>query len=204
MIKGGVTYRLVTDHLGSVRLVVDASTGAVAQRKDYNEFGEVALDTNPGFQPFGFAGGLYDPDTGLVRFGARDYDPEIGRWTAKDPLLFDGGDSNLYAYAMGDPINRVDPTGRYAQVLVLVGAEIIAKALFAAGVVGLCILMASSLDDDLIDVFPPMWPENDNECKYAREVVVGVDKTCYYICRLGMRKIEVHAVWPCPRDAPLE
>lgn len=37
------------------------------------------LDTKPGFQPFGFAGGLYDRDTRLVPFGARDYDPETGR-----------------------------------------------------------------------------------------------------------------------------
>ena len=35
-------------------------------------------DTNPGFQPFGFAGGMYDAATGLVRFGARDYDAETG------------------------------------------------------------------------------------------------------------------------------
>jgi len=35
--------------------------------------------TSTGFQPFGFAGGLYDRDTNLVRFGARDYDPETGR-----------------------------------------------------------------------------------------------------------------------------
>ena len=35
---------------------------------------------------FGFAGGIYDPDTELVRFGARDYDPRVGRWTTKDPI----------------------------------------------------------------------------------------------------------------------
>jgi uncharacterized protein RhaS with RHS repeats len=72
MVKGGVTYRILSDHLGSVRLVVDTSTGAVAQRIDYDEFGRVLLDTNPGFQPFGFAGGVDDRDAGLVRFGARD------------------------------------------------------------------------------------------------------------------------------------
>jgi len=43
------------------------------QRLDYDEFGRVLLDTNPGFVPFGYAGGLYDADTGLVRFGSRDY-----------------------------------------------------------------------------------------------------------------------------------
>jgi len=69
------------------------------------------LDTNPGFQPFGFAGGLYDPQTGLVRFGVRDYDPETGRWTAKDPIGFDGGDTNLYGYVVNDPVNLFDPLG---------------------------------------------------------------------------------------------
>lgn len=112
MVRGGVTYRFVTDLRGSVRLVVDAATGALAQRIDYDAFGRVLQDTNPGFQPFGFAGGLYDPDTGLVRFGARDYDPETGRWTARDPLGFGGGDTNLYAYVGSDPVNYIDPTGR--------------------------------------------------------------------------------------------
>ena len=59
-------------------------------------------DSNPGFQPFGFAGGLYDPDTGLVRFGARDYDPVTGRWTATDPISFAGGQANLYGYVIND------------------------------------------------------------------------------------------------------
>lgn len=70
MINGGVTYRIVTDHLGSVRLVVNTSTGAIAQRIDYDAFGRVTQDSDPGFQPFGFAGGIHDGHTGLVRFGA--------------------------------------------------------------------------------------------------------------------------------------
>src|SRR5690606_23135875 len=86
MIRGGTTYRLVADHVGSVRLVVDTASGGVVQRLDYDSFGRVLSDTNPGFQPFGFAGGFYDADTQLVRFGARDYDPEVGRFTTRDPL----------------------------------------------------------------------------------------------------------------------
>jgi RHS repeat-associated protein len=61
--------------------------------------------------PFGFAGGLYDSDTGLVHFGARDYDPEIGRWISKDPIRFDGGQANIYVYVGNDPINSRDPKG---------------------------------------------------------------------------------------------
>jgi len=63
------------------------------------------FDTNPGFQPFGFASGLYDLHTGLVHFGVRDYDPETGCWTAKDPIRFDGEDANLYGYVTNDPVN---------------------------------------------------------------------------------------------------
>jgi uncharacterized protein RhaS with RHS repeats len=46
-----------------------------------------------------------------VRFGARDYDAETGRWTAKDPIGFAGGDSNLYGYVMSDPVNWIDADG---------------------------------------------------------------------------------------------
>ncbi len=53
MIKAGSTYRLITDHLGSVRLVVSVETGEIVQRLDYDTWGNVLLDTNPGFQPFG-------------------------------------------------------------------------------------------------------------------------------------------------------
>jgi RHS repeat-associated protein len=111
MERGGVRYRFITDHLGSVRLVVNAVSGAVAQRIDYDAWGKVVADSNPGFQPFGFGGGLYDALTGLVRFGARDYDADTGRWTAKDAQLFGGRDTNLYAYVGNDPINGLDPTG---------------------------------------------------------------------------------------------
>ncbi|MFP5385358.1 MAG: RHS repeat domain-containing protein [Bacteriovoracia bacterium] len=112
---GAVTYRLIKDHLGSPRLVVNASDGTISQRMDYNEWGEVLLDTNPGFQGFGFAGGLYDLDTKLVKFGARDYDGKIGRWLSKDPIRFNGGDTNLYGYVLNDPVNSLDPKGTVSQ-----------------------------------------------------------------------------------------
>jgi RHS repeat-associated protein len=111
LVRDGVIYRIITDHLGSPRFVISTADGSIAQQMDYDAFGNVTLDTNPGFQPFGFEGGLYDRDAGLVRLGARDYDPHTGRWTAKDPILFAGGDTNLYGYCLGDPINLVDPFG---------------------------------------------------------------------------------------------
>jgi RHS repeat-associated protein len=111
VIKGSTSYRVVADHLGSPRLVVNTSTGAIVQRMEHDEWGEVMTNTAAGFTPFGFAVGMYDEDTGLVRFGARDYDPESGRWTANDPIRFGGGQANLFTYVMADPVNAVDPLG---------------------------------------------------------------------------------------------
>jgi RHS repeat-associated protein len=86
--------------------------GAVLKRVDYDSFGNILADSNPSFTvSFGFAGGLHDPATGLVRFGFRDYDPDVGRWTAKDPILFAGSDTDLFGYCLNDPINFVDPEG---------------------------------------------------------------------------------------------
>jgi RHS repeat-associated protein len=111
MVKGGVEYRIIQDHRGSPRLVVDSNKGLVVEQIDYDVYGNVLTDTNPGFQPFGLGGGLYDQDTKLVHFGARDYEPSTGRWTSKDPLRFSSGDTNLYAYVLNDPVNLVDPEG---------------------------------------------------------------------------------------------
>jgi RHS repeat-associated protein len=66
---------------------------------------------NSGFQPFGFAGGLYEPATQLVRCGVRDYDLETRWWTAQDPILFESGDTNPYGSVLQDPIHLVDPSG---------------------------------------------------------------------------------------------
>jgi len=86
ILKNDTTYRVITNHLGSVKLIVNAATGEIVQNIDYDEFGNISSLLNENeFTDFAFAGGIYDADTKLVRFGARDYNPEIGRWTAKDP-----------------------------------------------------------------------------------------------------------------------
>ena len=132
MVKDGMTYRFILDHLGSPRLIIKTTDGTIAQKIEYDEFGRVLSDSQPGFQPFGFAGGLYDPDTGLVRFGLRDYDAEVGRWITKDPAGLVGG-MNLYVYANNNPMNFIDATG------LLAGAAVgfqVAQAARALGPVG--------------------------------------------------------------------
>lgn len=165
MVKSGVTYRLISDHLGSVRLVVNTETSTVAQRLDYDAFGRTVLDTHPGFQPFGFAGGLYDPLTGFVRFGARDYDPQVGRWTAKDPILFRGRSANLYAYAFVDPVNFADPNGENPLVLALPAAGVAVAAdgpLPVGDIIAAGILIGAGIDlifgDDDAALEPPGAP----------------------------------------------
>ncbi|MCC5859763.1 MAG: DUF1566 domain-containing protein [Ectothiorhodospiraceae bacterium] len=110
--QDGATYYLLSDHLGSPRIITDAQ-GAVVRAMDYDAYGNIIRDSNPDFTiPFGFAGGLHDPDTGLIRFGYRDYDPDTGRWTARDPIGFAGGDTNLYGYVLNDPVNWIDLDGQ--------------------------------------------------------------------------------------------
>jgi RHS repeat-associated protein len=118
--QNSTTYYINSDHLGSPRTITDES-GSVIKALDYDSFGNVISDSNEGFEiPFGFAGGLKDSDTQLLRFGYRDYDPQIGRWTARDPIGFAGGDTNLYGYVASDPVNWIDPDGKNGLAIGLV------------------------------------------------------------------------------------
>jgi len=113
MTKSGSKYYLTYDQVGSLRVIADAP-GNVVKRIDYDSFGNIIDDTDLTFRvPFGFAGGLHDQDTGLVRFGYRDYDPDTGRWTAKDPIFFRGGDTDFYGYCLNNPINLIDSNGLF-------------------------------------------------------------------------------------------
>ncbi len=107
----GRRFYLHYDQVGSLRAVTDAD-GNIVKEIVYDSFGNIVTDTDPDFRvPFGFAGGLYDPDTKLTHFGYREYDAYTGKWTSKDPILFEGGDSNFYGYVLNDPVNLVDPSG---------------------------------------------------------------------------------------------
>jgi RHS repeat-associated protein len=119
MDRDGTRYYIATDQVGTPRLVSDAS-GSVVKRMTFDSWGVQIEDSNPAFSmPFGFAGGLATTETGMVRFGFRDYDPLVGRWMARDPILYQGGQANLYAYANNDPVNYHDPSG-----LLCIGASV--------------------------------------------------------------------------------
>jgi len=107
------SLRLVTNQVGTVVAVIDVASGAVIQRLEYDEFGRLLFDSYPGLQPFGFAGGLVDGDTQLVRFGARDYSADTGRWNSRDPVghFLISKEPNSFVYSGGSPINLMDVTG---------------------------------------------------------------------------------------------
>ena len=109
--RTGMRYYVAADQVGSPRLVVDPA-GQIVKRVDYDAWGNVLADSNTEFDlPFGFAGGIVDAATGFVLFGVREYDPETGRFTTRDPAGFGGGQLNVYLYCHADPVNWVDPSG---------------------------------------------------------------------------------------------
>lgn len=111
--RGGARYYVATDQVGTPR-VVSSSTGAIVKVLEYDSFGRLLADSNPAFDlPLGYAGGLADAATGLVHFGLRDYDLASGRWTARDPVLFAGGQGNLYVYVGNSPTAHRDPSGLF-------------------------------------------------------------------------------------------
>jgi RHS repeat-associated protein len=180
--SGAVTQTLMlsTNQVGSVQLVTDAATGSVVQRIEYDEFGRVLTDSAPGIQPFGFAGGLYDSATKLVRFGARDYSGEVGIWSARDSILFEGGD-NLYAFVEADPLNRLDPDGHVGAAITIITPYLVPaiQALVVACVVA--------------------WDEATKEnwtCGKPTQTIKGGQHKCIYVCtsdKGGVQEVEREA-----------
>ncbi|MBE7499854.1 MAG: hypothetical protein HS113_06005 [Verrucomicrobiales bacterium] len=111
--RGAARFYVATDGLGTPKTVL-AADGTAVRTLRHDTFGRVLADSNPGFLlPVGFAGGLPDPVTGLVRFGWRDYEPDSGRWTTPDPLRHESPDPNPYLYANGNPVSFRDPAGLF-------------------------------------------------------------------------------------------
>lgn len=104
----------VCDHLGSVREVVSDAWNV--QHNGYYAYGGPYGDwnTNADVQPLKFLGKEWDHQHGLdlYDFGARLYDPAVGRWTTMDPLCEKYYSVSPYAYCHNNPVNRIDPDGR--------------------------------------------------------------------------------------------
>ncbi len=105
------------DHLGNVREVVNANSG-VLQVTNYYPFGapyaDPAAAVDASLQPYKYNGKELETMHGLntYDYGARQYNPIVGRWDRMDPLCEKYYDISPYAYCHGDPLNFIDPDGR--------------------------------------------------------------------------------------------
>ncbi len=103
------------DHLGSTSLVTDAA-GQVVERVMYKPYGAIFSRTGTTNVAHKFTGQQLDP-TGLCFYGARYYDPTLGRFISPDSIVPGPGDPqslNRYSYVRNNPTNRVDPTGHWS------------------------------------------------------------------------------------------
>uniref|UniRef100_A0A4W4EMW3 Teneurin transmembrane protein 3 n=1 Tax=Electrophorus electricus TaxID=8005 RepID=A0A4W4EMW3_ELEEL len=117
-LSGGAEFYVACDNTGSP-LVVFGSDGALLKQVHYTAYGEVYSDSNPDLQlVLGFHGGLYEPLTKLLHFGARDYDIMSGRWTAPDITMWETtaketAPFNLYMFRNNDPVSKVQDVREY-------------------------------------------------------------------------------------------
>ena len=111
--SGNVRYAYHSDQVGSVVAMTDSAESLV-NRYAYSPFGIVlAADESGPANPFQYVGqfGVMSDIHDLTFMRARFYDQKAGRFLNRDPIGFEGGDWNLYAYAGGNSIAQIDPSG---------------------------------------------------------------------------------------------
>ncbi|MBU7018354.1 MAG: hypothetical protein HXS44_12660, partial [Theionarchaea archaeon] len=104
------TFFYHTDHLGSTLSVTDGN-GTPISSIEYQPFGESSITGSE--EDYQFAGKEKDA-SGLYYFGARYYDPQLGRFTTKDPLpgrIQSPQTLNRYVYCLNNPLKYLDPQG---------------------------------------------------------------------------------------------
>ena len=122
---GGAVFYYHADHLGSLNAATSNGTNGPQETVAYNPFGEVRLDTGNVNLDYKFTGKEYDPEAGggagatdgLYYYGARYYDPVVGRFISPDSIVPNPGNPqslNRYAYCLNNPINVIDPTGHFS------------------------------------------------------------------------------------------
>jgi RHS repeat-associated protein len=109
-------YAYHYDAVGNTIAMTDETEGIVNSYA-YTPFGILANENESVIQPFKFVGkyGVMTEPNGFYYMRARYYDTEIGRFISEDPIGFDGGDVNLYAYVGNNPVLLIDPDGLWGE-----------------------------------------------------------------------------------------
>jgi len=175
-------YAIETDHLGTPRLLTDATQQA-RWRWTSPPFGDVPPDEDPtGLAPVSFnlrfPGQYYDKESGLSYNWHRVYDAETGRYIQSDPIGLNGG-WNTYGYVGGNPLRYTDPTGEVA-VPVVIGGTIAVGACIATNCTkpfGQAMQSAANSLSNAINTVKE-WcsgdEENDDLCEVKRKFEEGL------------------------------
>ncbi len=108
----GTTYIPIHDRQGNIATLIDLN-GKPVETYRYDAFGNESTPDSP-ISPWRFSSKRVDPESGLINFGRRYYDPTLGKWLTPDPLGLNAG-PNLYAYLLNSPMTRFDEYGLSAR-----------------------------------------------------------------------------------------
>lgn len=113
MERSGNIYYYHKDALGSITAIIDES-GNIVQQYKYDSFGNITYIKDSTFiQPYTFTGREFDPETGLMFYRSRTFNPKLGTFIQEDPIGFAAGDVNLFRYVGNSPQNWIDPFGLF-------------------------------------------------------------------------------------------
>jgi len=110
-------FWLLTDHLGSTAITADSGGTRVAELR-YKAWGENRYTYGATPTTYRFTGQRLDESTGLMYYGARYYDPTLGRFVQADTIVPNPGnpqDLNRYAYVRNNPLRYIDPSGHQGE-----------------------------------------------------------------------------------------
>ena len=115
-----INYFYTRDHLGSIREMMASNGSTISARYSYDPYGRATQVSGSITCDFQYAGMYEHAISGLNFTKFRAYDPNVGRWIARDPSG-EGSGINLYAYCDDNPIGKIDPDGRDPFAGVIVG-----------------------------------------------------------------------------------